>query len=649
MPESALASSSKIKRQGKSVLTTLLGLIVLAAVAWFVYGRTLHYDLIYDDYVAITTNESIKKLFPLFGEPGEDGPLRPTRYSPLEVRPLVNLTLALNYHFSELDPAGYRLWNIIGHFVVSAILWWIVVLTLYQPVFQDKFAALGKSLGLGAAMIWMIHPVHQDTVVYITQRTELQMGLFYALTILAAIGFWKVKSRWLKLLIALAATCLSVCGMLSKEMMASVPSMVAAYEWTFIGGSLGVILRRSWMLYLGLILSWVPIAAIYYTGGGTPAAGFNNTISAYDFWLTQSNTFFNYWRLTFYPFPLLIHYYVPTLTSMAEAWPGVLGLAVYGLATIYLFWRRSVFGFGFLWFFAILSPTLIVPLPNEEMAERRLYVTLMAVIPIFVTVLAVGLLRISKSWSDLPIRSKILAWIPMIAITLGLGAVSISTVHRLEKSSEIWDYVVKYHPEDFIALAFQGTEECNQGDVDTGLPKILAAYQKNPKSFISDALIKTLDFIRDYPRLLAICRQQYELFPGQPRKVYMLAVAYEKNGMAAEAIQKYRETIDLYHDTWEAHGALATLLVEAGQVEEAIKHFEISVRLHEDCVNCTNLFMLYLDTFQAEKAMKIAPKLLRATRKEKSAAEAEQLERELKRLEAQLQSQGKLKQPSASE
>ncbi|MFN9914550.1 MAG: hypothetical protein ACK53L_18315, partial [Pirellulaceae bacterium] len=208
MPESALASSSKIKRQGKSVLTTLLGLIVLAAVAWFVYGRTLHYDLIYDDYVAITTNESIKKLFPLFGEPGEDGPLRPTRYSPLEVRPLVNLTLALNYHFSELDPAGYRLWNIIGHFVVSAILWWIVVLTLQQPVFQDKFAALGKSLGLGAAMIWMIHPVHQDTVVYITQRTELQMGLFYVLTILAAIGFWKVKSRWLKLLIALAATCL---------------------------------------------------------------------------------------------------------------------------------------------------------------------------------------------------------------------------------------------------------------------------------------------------------------------------------------------------------------------------------------------------------------------------------------------------------
>ncbi len=630
---------------------------MLVAVGWAVYGRTLHYDLIFDDYLTITTNDSIQKLFPLLGEAGEDGPLRPSRYMPLEVRPLVNLTFALNYHFSQLDPSGYRLWNIIAHIVVAAILWWIAVLTLRQPIFQGKFDGLSKSIGLGAALAWMVHPGQQDSVVYVTQRTELQMGLFYALTLLISISYWKAQSWWLKLAIVLVATSSSICGMLCKEMMASVPSMVAMYEWTFIGGSLWVILRRSWMLYVGLALSWLPIAWIYSSGAGTPMAGFNNLIPAYDYWLTQSNSFFHYWRLTFYPSPLLLHYYVPTLHTIAEAWLGVVAMLVYGVATVALVWRRSAFGFAMLWFFAVLSPTLIIPLPHEEIAERRLYVTLLGVIPILITTLVACILRlVTKASIDVSkvrannLRNNLVAWIPMTLIVCALAMTSVNTVGRLEKSSEIWDYVIKYQPENYFALGYQGAEECKKGEVDSGLAKIYKAYDMDPTfPFVADNLTRTLDYIRDYPRLLVICREQYEMFPNKPSKVHALAVALEKNGLINEAIEKYRETVRLHPKSWDAHGSLATLLAETGKIDEAIEHFEISVSLREDCVNCTNLFMLYLNTLQGEKALELAPKLLRATRKEKSAAEAEQLERDIKQFEAQIRAVQKNKQEQSQE
>lgn len=651
MQDKVSTNKSTKNKLVKSLVTTLLGLILLSTVCWAVYGRTLHYELVFDDYLSITTNDSIKQLFPLFGEPDEQiGPLRPTRFMPLEVRPLVNFTFALNYHFTQLDPAGFRLWNILAHMAVAAILWWIVVITLRQSVFQNRFHGLSKLLGLSAALVWMVHPGHEDTVAYVTQRTELQMGLFYALTMLLSIAFWKAQTTWLRLALVILVTCSSVCGMLSKEMMASVPAMVAMYEWTFIGGSILVILRRSWMLYLGLTLSWLPIVAIYSSGAGTPMAGFNNLIPAYDYWLTQCNTFFYYWRLTFYPWPLLIHYYVPTLHSLAEAWPGVIAFLVYCIVTSYLVWRRSVFGFGMLWFFAILSPTLIIPLPHEELAERRLYVTLLAVIPILTVSLAMVAIRCleeissaSKSETSDPqngsnddLRSRLVACITVAIVALGLIAVDLKTLPRLEKSSELWDYVLEYQPGNYFALGYQGAEDCKKGNVDSGLEKIYKAYDMDPTfPFVADNLMRTLDYVHDYPRLLAVCREQYEMFPSKPSRVQALAVALEKNGMVNEAIEKYRETIKIHPKSWDSHASLATLLAESGQFNEAIKHYEISVDLKNDCLNCTNLFMLYLNTMQGEKALELAPKLLKATRKEKSAEEADQLERDIKQFESQ--------------
>lgn len=640
----------------------ILGGLALFIVAFASYGSTLSYDMIFDDLSAIVDNKSIHHLCPLFGSADEYGPLKPQPRTPLTARPLVSLTFAINYYFSQTDPAGYRLTHIIAHAIVAMILWAIVSATLRQPLFHGRFDQKSQVLGLVAAMIWMLHPTHTETVVYLTQRTELQMGLFYALTMLCSIHFWK-STRWSgKLSWCAAAVTSSVCGMLSKEMMASVPAMVFFYEWTFIGGSIWSQLKRSWLLYLGLVLSWVPIIVIYTTRDGTPGAGFNNSISAHDFWLTQANSFFTYWRLTLFPWPLSLQYHVVIQSSFAEAWPGVMGLGLYLSACAFLVWRRTSLGYVLLWFFAVLSPTLIPPLPHEEISERRLYVTLMAVIPFFVIAgweavqwLAerVAISRLKKVPGTLPpdfrgesARSERqmpatagtpIAASVMAGVAIAYFAICVLTLPRLESRSVIWKHVLEHQPYNTFALCAQGVEDCNSGNGSEGLERIQAAYDTDPGyEFFSRTLTWALDNQREYKRLLVVCQQMDERFPNEAKRIYALAVALEKNGMYPEAIAKYRETIGLSPSNWEAHSALATLLAERSQLEEAIKHFEIATTLHPDYVNCVNLMTLYLNSGQDERALGVGKQLLQAAHAEKSAEEVKQIQLMLEKMESSI-------------
>jgi hypothetical protein len=633
----------------------ILGGLALFIVAFAIYGSTLSYDMIFDDVSSIIDNKSIQHLSPLFGSPGEYGPLKPQPRTPVTARPLVSLTFAINYYFSGTDPAGYRVTHIIAHAIVAIILWAIVSATLRQPLFQGRFDQNSQMLGLVAALIWMLHPTHTETVVYLTQRTELQMGLFYALTVLFSIRFWE-STRWsARLSWCAAAVASSVCGMLSKEMMASVPAMVFFYEWTFIGGSLWCQLKRSWLLYLGLVLSWIPLMVIYASGGGTPGAGFNNTVSAHDYWLTQANSFFTYWRLTLAPWPLSLHYHVVIQSRLAEAWPGVMGLGLYLSVCAFCVWRRTSLGFMLLWFFAVLSPTLILLLPHQEISEKRLYVTLMAVIPFFVIGgweavqwLAEKVARLRRSGNASATDTietaqkpatggKLIGASLMAGVAIAYFAICASTLPRLQYRSMIWTHVLEHQPHNTFALCAQGIEDCNHGNCSEGLEKVQAAYDADPGyDFFGLTLTQMLDSQHEYKRLLVVCKQMQELFPNRVKWVYALAVALEKNGMYSEAIAKYRETIDLEPSNWEAHSALATLLAENHQLDEAIKHFEIATELHPDYLNCANLMTLYLNSGQEERALSVGKQLLQAARTEKSAEEVEQIQLTLQKMESSI-------------
>jgi tetratricopeptide (TPR) repeat protein len=360
------------------------GALVLVAVVWAIYGRALGAPFIYDDPTCIADNPSIVRLWPPWGDADHPGPLNPPKDRPTAGRPLVNLTLALNYHFGGLDPVGYHAFNLAVHCLAALCLGLIVQLALQLDYFEGRFAKASGPLALLTALLWAVHPLNTETVVYVTQRTELMFGLFYLVTLYGSLRYWGATSPrgrgvWLVL-----ATLACWAGMACKEVMVTAPVIVLLFQWMFVAGSLRQALRQSWPLYIGLALGWAVLLGLNYNAPRGASAGFHLAVSPVTWWFTQAEVVWIYLKLAVWPWPLLIHYHLPYLDTLAQAWPWLLTSALLLIAVIVLFWRRQAAGFVGAWVLLILSPTFVVPIVTEVAAERRMYLPLAAIEPLVV-------------------------------------------------------------------------------------------------------------------------------------------------------------------------------------------------------------------------------------------------------------------------
>ena len=102
-------------------------------------------------------------------------------------RPVVCLTLALNYAVSGLDPWSYHVANLAIHASAALVLFGIVRRTLQGPRLRDRFGTQANGLAVAVAVCWAVHPLQTESVTYIIQRVESLMGLFLLLTLYCVI------------------------------------------------------------------------------------------------------------------------------------------------------------------------------------------------------------------------------------------------------------------------------------------------------------------------------------------------------------------------------------------------------------------------------------------------------------------------------
>jgi hypothetical protein len=104
LPDAGIVLSAPLTA-GLTDRTPALGTLAILAVAVCgIYGRSIDSPFIFDDLLGVVNNPSIVRLWPLVGDAESRGPLNPSKYRPTARRPLVNLTLALTYHFDGLHP-----------------------------------------------------------------------------------------------------------------------------------------------------------------------------------------------------------------------------------------------------------------------------------------------------------------------------------------------------------------------------------------------------------------------------------------------------------------------------------------------------------------------------------------------------------------
>lgn len=351
-------------------------LVLLAGLLFLAYRNSLDVPFLFDDEPAITANPRIRHLWP-FGDHGY------AVQSTEAGRPLVRLTLALNYRLGGLEPRGYHLFNLGLHFASALLLFELLWRLLSAPRAAAGLRDSAPFLAAGVTALWSVHPLLTDAVTYVIQRTELQMSFFLLATLLCALRGALGRAGWN----ALAVLCCFL-GMGCKEAMAMAPVLVVLMERAFVFGTFRAAFARRKGVYAALLASWIPLALIVASGPRDETAGWHLGIPWWRYLLTQGPVILHYLELVFWPAGLVLDYGKRLADGPREWWLGVSVVGALFVASAWACVKRPTLGFAGACFFLILAPSSsIVPILTEVGAERRMYLPLAALL----TVLLLGL------------------------------------------------------------------------------------------------------------------------------------------------------------------------------------------------------------------------------------------------------------------
>ncbi len=323
------------------------------------YYPSLQGDFLFDDEHTVEQNQTIEAIWPLsraFWGPQD---------SPTAGRPLANLSFALNYAIGGRSVVGYHLGNLILH-LLNAI-WVFVLIRATLRVCSERYRELSLStqlseqsiFGLAAmiAILWVVHPLHTETVSYVTQRTELLVAFFLFSTLYASIRGWSANQERTRLgWLTLSVFCCGL-GMASKEVMVAAPVLIVFYDRIFLASSWWEVWMKRRYYYGGLSATWLILAGLLSTNPRGRSVGFGLSIGPFEYFSTQCWAIVRYLELAFWPSRLCGDYGTDTVTEPSR-WLGcMLLLMVLGMATLGGLMRYRAASFAGLWFFAILGPT----------------------------------------------------------------------------------------------------------------------------------------------------------------------------------------------------------------------------------------------------------------------------------------------------
>ncbi len=521
------------------------------------YANSFSGALVYDDRAAITENGSIRSFWPLsdlFSPPGESG---------TGGRPLANLTFALSYALSGLSPWGYHLINVAVHLLTALALFGVLRRTFLMPALRTRWSQDSLSLAAAVALVWAVHPLQVQVVTYLSQRTESLMALFYLLTLYCFIRGIERQSRlWHPL-----AVVSFLLGVLCKEIIATAPLLVLAYDRTLVAGSFKAALRARWRLYAALAACWVPLAFLL-VGVKTRGVGYGLGVPWLEYAFTECKAILLYVKLSVWPHPLIFDRGTELVTSPVVAVPFILGLIGLLAVTAWAFWRRPILGLAGVFFLLILAPaSSVIPVIQQPIAENRPYLPSAAVVTLVVTGLY---LRTS--------RPTTLALCGGVAIAGIWGTAQRNRDFATEEA--IWVDTVAKCPQNPRAHYNLGVVLDHLGRVSEAVVQYQAALAIDPNyvgalNNLGNALAEHGKVTEAFPFL----EKAVHLQPSNVDAQYNLGNAFMNTGRLPEAIEKYQTVLRLDPKHTKSHNNLGFVYLKNGRLLDAVREFEASIAL----------------------------------------------------------------------
>jgi len=349
----------------------LIAICLVCVFGLLVYSNSFYTSFHFDDGRYIAYNQSIRNPLDIKAI----WEFYPTRF-------MTFFSLALNYHFNKLDVFSYHVVNLIIHLTTAILIWWFIILIFYTPpVKGSEIAKYAELIAFSGSLIFTVHPIQTQAVVYISQRAASLMTLFY----IASVALF-IKARlaaeegghsetWKIYYVASLVT--TVMAMSTKETAVTLPLAILLCEFCFFKS--GKALRWGYIIPYLVALFVTPMHMIsirildYELVLERREASF--PITPWQYLLTEFRVIVTYLRLLLVPINQNLDYNYPIAYSLLKtpilaSFLLLLSILAFGVR---LFSRHRLISFAIFWFFLTLAPeSSILPI-RDVINEHRLY------------------------------------------------------------------------------------------------------------------------------------------------------------------------------------------------------------------------------------------------------------------------------------
>lgn len=518
-------------------------LLILVFLVFAVYSNSLNNQFLSDDLPAIKDNPNLGQLSDAFSP-------RPPFVS------LINLNNFLIYHLFGLQPAAYRLLNILFH---SGSTLTVFVLIGFFFSFPINFFS---------AALFAVHPILTESVTWISGSHYSHSSLFVLLSFLFYL-IWKRKEGKRDYFISLA---LFLVALLFSERAFILPLVLVWYEFCFTlakGFSYFkkrlvklipfVVIAAFWgLILLGMVGGRVSsLQTTYYQ-----EPGYNNPLIQIPVAITS------YLELIFWPKNLAFYHSELNFTKLEYFLRLAIFLAFLGL--IFLFYKKEKrISFWLFFPFILLSPTLTPLRIAWTVAERYAYLASLGIFIAFAWLIQ----RIGKKF-----KQPKIAYLVICLIIIALSARTVIRNRDWQNQDTLWLATARTSPSSHQNHNNLGDLYARHAEFEKAIEEFQIAIRLKP------------DYADAYHNLANVYHQ------------------VERDDLAEEY---YLKALEFNPLLWQSHQNLASLYFLQNQPSSSLAQLLAAIEINPNNAELyTNLGITYQKLGQIQEAKKAIQKAL---------------------------------------
>ncbi|MDO8445340.1 MAG: tetratricopeptide repeat protein [Deltaproteobacteria bacterium] len=542
----------------RNVLILLLPISV-ALLTFLVYLPSLKNNFVWDDDLYVYNNPYIRNI---------DTTLLYWSFTS-EVaalwHPLTIISLAMDYAVWGLDPFGYHLTNNLIH-ALNTLLVFILVLKLLKIKTGEEADIQSVGAAFITAALFGIHPLHVESVAWISERKDVLCAFFYILCLIKYLDF-TVSKRPLHYGIALGSFFMAL---LSKPMAVSLPIVILILDFYPLGrfkkieksmGSWRMLLEKLPFFLLSIFTSLVTIWAHLQSGAlqVTKIASLSTRV------LVAAWAYIFYMVKMVLPFNLAPLYPYPKVDPFSFTYLGSLFLMV--IITFVIVYRKErVFIAVWLYYLVTLLPVIgIIKVGSQAAADRYTYLPSLGLF--FIAGLCV-----SSLFKKCINKQSQIALIALILLILGvLANKTIQQITIWHDPITLWSHELRLFPNETSAYINRGGAYASQGNFQLA--------------------------IMDYNKAI-------EIDPKNAQGYYNRGFVYKIAGNYQEALNNQSRAIELNPQYAEAYNNRGNIYNILGNYQEALKDFNKAIEISQrDAIAYNNRGTVYYNLKIYQKAI----------------------------------------------